>query len=85
MIKKYNDFLVSYHSIVDEKERLAFFRGFTLSLTAVQAERFLQLNLKNGVAALQELLPKQPQEAQQFIDASKDLIEQIRERYAVLA
>ena len=54
-MKKYQLFLTTYLSIQDEKERLAFMRGYMLSLSPKQFQIFFDRNVSNGISAIKEL------------------------------
>ncbi len=54
-MKKYQLFLTTYLSIQDEKERLAFMRGYMLSLSPKQFQFFFDRNVSNGISAIKEL------------------------------
>ncbi len=54
-MKKYNIFLQNYLEIEEDKERLAFMRGYMLSLSPKQFQVFFERNISNGIAAIKEL------------------------------
>jgi hypothetical protein len=54
-MKKYTIFLEKYLEVEEEKERLAFLRGYMLNLTPKQFLLFWDRNVANGIAAIKEL------------------------------
>ncbi len=80
-MKKYLIFLERYLAIVDERERLAFMRGYMLHLSPKQYKTFFDFNIKHGISAIKELA-----QAGEFDSNSLDeviaLAQRVKSKYA---
>ena len=78
-MKKYQLFLTTYLSIQDENERLAFMRGFMLSLSPKQFQIFFDRNTYNGIYAIKELANE---ENDTSINEILELAQRLKIRYS---
>jgi hypothetical protein len=82
IMKKYQIFLEKYLVIENENERLAFMRGYMLSLTPKQFQVFFDFNAKNGIAAIKELAKSDTLEPNS-LDEIKALAQRLKHKFSL--